>query len=496
TGAVTLSGTSTYSGATSITGGSLLVTGALANTASVTVANGATLGGSGSIGTTGTSGVVTVQSGGILAPGNSPGLLTLNNGLTVSSGGILAMEITGTTAGTGYDQLKVNGTVDITGATLSLSLGSFVPTGGDRFTLIDNDAADAIVGTLNGLAEGASTTISNKSFLVSYVGGDGNDLVLTAVINNTSPVLTNLNLDSVNWAGANNSVILDASGNASVSDTENDAANWNGASLTVQRAGTAVSADTFGFSTSGASFTVSGNNLQTAGQTFATFTNTNGILTLSFANGGTDATNALVQDVIRHISYRNDTPSGEATLRFTLNDGAGGSNTADVTVASDSIYVTNPVDTATVDVSNGVSFSEAVAIAAADTTGTQTLVLPASLPSTGSTAANLLIADLTLTENLSIRQEGSWRLGGTHTLTIPAGIDLSFSNSGLYLMNPIAGAGNIISTINGSPLIFTSTSNSGFTGTIRMTAGFIQAESASSFGGATLIATDTSGYYT
>ncbi|MGI9213886.1 MAG: putative Ig domain-containing protein, partial [Methylococcaceae bacterium] len=216
-GTVTLSGISTYSGATGITGGSLLVTGALANTASVTVANGATLGGSGSIGITGTSGAVTVQSGGILAPGNSPGLLTLNNGLTVSSGGILAMEITGTAAGTGYDQLKVNGSVDVTGATLSLSLGSFAPTAGDHFTLIDNDAADAISGQVavggTVLAQGDSVVVGSNTFLLSYTGGDGNDLVLTV---NTPPTSSNASLSTLE----DTAVVLTANDFGTYSDTD------------------------------------------------------------------------------------------------------------------------------------------------------------------------------------------------------------------------------------------------------------------------------------
>ncbi|MGI9213167.1 MAG: DUF4347 domain-containing protein, partial [Methylococcaceae bacterium] len=163
----------------------------------------------------------------------------------------------------------------------------------------------------------------------------------------------------------------------------------------------------------------------------------------------------------------------------------------DHTLAS-TLTVTTTTDTTTINSADGVSFSEAVLSAAAG----DTVLLPSSF---NSNAVTNLAANLTLSNNLTFRSEGYLRLGGTNTLTIPTGIELTFNNSstGFYLMNPIAGVGTIIASVSGgASLIFTSTSNSGFTGTIRMTAGFIQAESASSFGGATLIATDTSGYYT
>lgn len=182
-----------------------------------------------------------------------------------------------------------------------------------------------------------------------------------------------------------NTVRLDAGSNALLADAELGAlnsgnGNWNGASLTVQRAGTAISADVLGFDTAGAAFTVSGTsaNLQSGGQTFATYTHTGGVLTISFTSSGTAATTALVNNVAQHITYGNNTPAGDATLRFTLNYGTA-STTADVAVTSDVIYVTNATDTDTIDPSNGVSLSEAIAIAAADATGSQTIVLAASL---------------------------------------------------------------------------------------------------------------------
>ena len=50
---------------------------------------------------------------------------------------------------------------------------------GSKFTIIDNDGSDAITGTFQGVAEGGFVSAGGQSFTVSYVGGDGNDVVLT-----------------------------------------------------------------------------------------------------------------------------------------------------------------------------------------------------------------------------------------------------------------------------------------------------------------------------
>jgi hypothetical protein len=50
---------------------------------------------------------------------------------------------------------------------------------GTTFTNIDNDGADAVIGTFNGLPEGATVHSLNGLTQISYVGGDGNDVTLT-----------------------------------------------------------------------------------------------------------------------------------------------------------------------------------------------------------------------------------------------------------------------------------------------------------------------------
>lgn len=171
TGIWTLTGNSTYLGATAVNAGTLLVNGSIGPSV-VSVATGATLGG------TGTTGAVSVSNGGILAAGNSPGVLHTGS-LTLASGAILQEQIAGTAPGA-FDQIAVTGTVSLSNAKLDLSLLSgYAPTSGS-FTIIDNDSLDAVTGTFSGLAEGASVTVGTTNFQISYIGGDGNDVVLTA----------------------------------------------------------------------------------------------------------------------------------------------------------------------------------------------------------------------------------------------------------------------------------------------------------------------------
>src|SRR5205085_5691188 len=97
----------------------------------------------------------------------------------------------GPTVGTGYDQQNVTGTVNLGGAVLDLGV-FFTPVVGSTYTIINNDLADAVSGTFAGLPEGAVFTQTNGSFTgtfqITYQGGDGNDVVLTA-LNAASPTL-------------------------------------------------------------------------------------------------------------------------------------------------------------------------------------------------------------------------------------------------------------------------------------------------------------------
>jgi len=76
--------------------------------------------------------------------------------------------------------------VDVSGVNLSLD-GTYTPVLGESFTIVNNHGAGPIVGTFNGLAEGQQLLFRGSALRISYVGGDGNDVTLTAV--NRAPTL-------------------------------------------------------------------------------------------------------------------------------------------------------------------------------------------------------------------------------------------------------------------------------------------------------------------
>jgi autotransporter-associated beta strand protein len=174
-GTFTMSGNSAgFSGNTLVNGGTLVVNGSLANSP-VTVASGAKLAGSGAVGY--------VNGNGMVSPGNSPGKLTTKH-FTNSASSTLMIELNGTTAGTTYDQVDVNGAVKLSGS-LQVTRGSNTAAN-SQFTIIKNDSNDAVSGIFIGLAQAAQFTVGGAKFQISYTGGDGNDVVLTQVASATN----------------------------------------------------------------------------------------------------------------------------------------------------------------------------------------------------------------------------------------------------------------------------------------------------------------------
>lgn len=159
-----LGGDAAFVDGVQLVAGTLAVNGSL--TGNVAVETGATLGGTGTVGAT------TISAGGVHAPGNSIGTQTVAGNYI--NHGTLRVEATPDAA----DQVKVSGTVDITGATLDLlmspdSASSWNISNGP-FIIIDNDGADAVTG-------GFASVSKNLLFLdekLDYAGGDGNDVTL------------------------------------------------------------------------------------------------------------------------------------------------------------------------------------------------------------------------------------------------------------------------------------------------------------------------------
>lgn len=119
--------------------------------------------------------------GGVISPGNnSPGKIT-TDGLNFGNYGVYKVKILDKDH---YDQIVVDLGVIIDGGSLDLTyLEGCVIKKGDTFTIIDNKGTGPVAGTttFKDLPEGAEITAGGVTFKISYVGGDGNDIVLTAL---------------------------------------------------------------------------------------------------------------------------------------------------------------------------------------------------------------------------------------------------------------------------------------------------------------------------
>ena len=145
-GIAVFNGVNTYTGATTVTAGTLLLNGTQQASA-VTVAGG-TLGGSGSIGS------VTATAGAVVSPGAPSGTAILTTRDVSLAGGVqFAVDMNGSTAGSGHDQLLVVGSVTLGGAILALNTPALLAPGG-TYTIIDNDLNDPIGSTFGSHAGG------------------------------------------------------------------------------------------------------------------------------------------------------------------------------------------------------------------------------------------------------------------------------------------------------------------------------------------------------
>ncbi|WP_233252325.1 hypothetical protein [Saccharospirillum sp. MSK14-1] len=277
---------------------------------------------------------------------------------------------------------------------------------------------------------------------------------------NSAPEFSNLDGDSVAWAGVGNLVTLDVGNDASLIDLDLDLlnsgnGNYDGATLTVARQGGAWDADVFSIDDDGATFDDTGSALQVGGNSFATYTNSGGQLQITFDDSLITPTAALLNDLLGRIQYRNDTPAGDALIRLSLSDGLE-VGVADVTVTADIIYVTSNTDTAVQDLSNGVSFREALAMVETDASGLLTLVLDSSLnnDTLAISGTTTLLHDLTV--NLDLVPDITLNAG---ILNIDTGVTLTLFNGTsdtATLDITLSGAGSLVKDGAGT-LIMTAT---------------------------------------
>lgn len=132
----------------------------------------------------GTAGSLDFTGGGTIAPGSEsgPGRLSVIGSFRVDHAK-LSFGLKGTTAGTGHSAVQAGGPVTL-GAETSLELPLFVgytPAVGSQYRIIDNTGTLPISGTFQGLPEGAKFFRSGVPWSITYKGGTGNDVVVTAL---------------------------------------------------------------------------------------------------------------------------------------------------------------------------------------------------------------------------------------------------------------------------------------------------------------------------
>lgn len=142
----------------------------------VRVQGDAVVGGSGAA----LNGISFQAAGATLAPGNSPGCLSTGF-FTGITGGQFIVEINGTTACSGYDQLIATGSATLNNTDLVVNLTGGPYTVGTVFTIID---AGSVAGTFGGLADGATITVAGYTLRVNYTA---DAVTLTVVSVSTVP---------------------------------------------------------------------------------------------------------------------------------------------------------------------------------------------------------------------------------------------------------------------------------------------------------------------
>ncbi len=170
-----------YDGGTRVDAGILQVDGTIGNV----MLNGGTLSGDDGPGA-GTVGVVTTGSGGAVAPGNSPGTLHVQGNATLDDTVTFFVELNDgsptATAGVDYDQLLVNGIIDLNLAGIDGDLGGSVDVG-DSFVIITSTSA-----VQGQFAQGAFAFIDGNKFDIQYNPPSHPTSVVLTRIKNTATV--------------------------------------------------------------------------------------------------------------------------------------------------------------------------------------------------------------------------------------------------------------------------------------------------------------------
>ncbi|HLX61924.1 MAG TPA: autotransporter-associated beta strand repeat-containing protein, partial [Planctomycetota bacterium] len=446
-GTLTFTKNQTYTGSTSVNGGGFAINGTLATSGTTSIT------GSSVLGTGGTYSSVSV--GGQLSAGtlSTAGILNTGN-LVFTTGSALVANLTSAIGGpgTGFDQVRVIGTVDLSS---SPALNLIVPLSGvnvgDHFLLLTNDSNDAITGMF---ASGATVRAFNDarySFSVNYTAGDGNDIevVLTNIDSNGLLDVNNGVVSYFAGPGTNNTinVDMDLAGNYIISDTANP--------ITLDSAAIAA-----GFTVTAGVATGPSSGVQTLSFNLFDGNDKFSLLNAGFANVNVTGTGTLA------INGDVNTFNALSIAQFTTVSGTGNLNTGSISIANAAgspltLGALNVVTGAvTINANNLVTFS-----APLSATGINVTVSGASDIAVSGTG-NIVASTLTLGASNSI---------GTSAKPIPAqtaSVVASAGPGGVYINEPsgtsltatATGAGNIVvvntaGTLNLTGNVMTATGN-------------------------------------
>jgi autotransporter-associated beta strand protein len=143
----------------------------------------------------GSVGPVTIN-GGTFVPGAVGQAFAKTGNLALGGGTAYSELINGPAAVSSFAFTRVTGSVSLGGSALHLTGSGAGIASGTQFVIIDNDGSDPVAGTFNGLPEGAVIPLGpgNVYYRISYMGGTGNDVVLTALTATNVPALSPLAL--------------------------------------------------------------------------------------------------------------------------------------------------------------------------------------------------------------------------------------------------------------------------------------------------------------
>lgn len=205
---LTLSGTSTLTNNVDVNLGTMIQNGSFTGPLAVNVASTANLGGAGTI-----KAPTSVSGGLFAATKGTTGVLTITGDLTLFNTTTVSVDIQGLGVGTGYDQIAASGNISLNDAKLDVT--STISPGvasGKSFVIINNTGTNPISSTFFDLAEGKDFTAGGTKYTITYQGGDGNDVVLTAasttpavtgfIVNNGNPQRSRITTIEVTFAGS------------------------------------------------------------------------------------------------------------------------------------------------------------------------------------------------------------------------------------------------------------------------------------------------------